>query len=72
VRPGAADWEEVVREEVRTCRAVVLVASPATRHSRFVRADTGIEEDMSIIALLLLGVPCLRLTLSAPPLLADA
>jgi WD40 repeat protein/class 3 adenylate cyclase len=40
--PGTADWEESLRAALRTCRALVLVASPAARQSRFVTAELGV------------------------------
>jgi transcriptional regulator with XRE-family HTH domain len=43
-QPGTADWEEAVREGIRACQAVLLVASPAARRSRYVKAEVAVAE----------------------------
>jgi len=42
--PGTPDWEQAVREAVRDCRALLLVASPDSRQSRYVKAELGLAE----------------------------
>jgi hypothetical protein len=42
--PGTPDWEEAVREAIRKAQAVVLVASPQSRQSRYVKDELRIAE----------------------------
>jgi TIR domain len=41
---GTADWEESVRQAIRDARAVVFIASPGARTSRYVRDELRIAE----------------------------
>lgn len=40
--PGTPDWEEVLRNAIRNARAILLLASPASRNSRFVKDELRI------------------------------
>lgn len=44
LRVGAPVWEEAIREAIRESRAVILVASPESRQSRYVRGELSIAE----------------------------
>jgi len=42
--PGTPDWEQAIREAIHACRALLLVASPDSRRSRFVKAELDVAE----------------------------
>ena len=42
--PGTPNWEQAIREAIRTCAALLLVASPHTRSSRYVADELRIAE----------------------------
>jgi len=42
--PGTPNWEQAIREAIRTCAALLLVASPRTRSSRYVADELRIAE----------------------------
>ena len=44
LQPGTLDWEEALRTAIRAARAVVLIASPDARSSRYVRDELRIAE----------------------------
>ena len=44
LQPGTLDWEEAVRTAIRAARAVLLIASPHARSSRYVRDELRIAE----------------------------
>ena len=44
LQPGTLDWEEALRAAVRAARAVLLIASPNARGSRFIRDELRIAE----------------------------
>jgi hypothetical protein len=44
LRAGTPDWEQEVREAIRAARAVLLVASRASRQSRFVKAELAVAD----------------------------
>jgi WD40 repeat protein len=44
LKPGTADWEQVVRDAIRACQAVLLVASRDSRQSRYVKAELAVAE----------------------------
>jgi Novel STAND NTPase 1/TIR domain/Trypsin-like peptidase domain len=44
LQPGTLDWEEAVRTAIRSARAVLLIASPNARSSRYVRDELRIAE----------------------------
>jgi WD40 repeat protein/type II secretory pathway predicted ATPase ExeA len=39
---GTPDWEEAIRTAIRGARAVLLIATPASRRSRYVKDELGI------------------------------
>src|SRR2546429_2305932 len=44
LQPGTLDWEEALRTPIRSARAVLLIASPHARSSRYVRDELRIAE----------------------------
>jgi hypothetical protein len=44
LQPGTLDWEECLRTAIRAARAVLLIASPNARSSRYVRDELRIAE----------------------------
>ncbi len=44
LKPGTADWEQTVRDAIRACQAIVLVASRDSRQSRYVKAELSVAE----------------------------
>jgi TIR domain len=44
LQPGTLDWEEALRTAIRAARAVLLIASPNARSSRYVRDELRIAE----------------------------
>jgi len=44
VQPGTPDWEEEVRSAIRKAHAVVLLASPNSRQSRYVKDELRIAD----------------------------
>jgi WD40 repeat protein len=44
LQPGTLDWEEALLTAIRAARAVVLIASPDARSSRYVRDELRIAE----------------------------
>src|SRR6266566_2725251 len=44
LQPGTLDWEEALRTAIRSARAVLLIASPNARSSRYVRDELRIAE----------------------------
>lgn len=44
LQPGTLDWEEAVREAIRAAQAVLLIASPNARSSRYVKDELRIAE----------------------------
>jgi WD40 repeat protein/class 3 adenylate cyclase len=44
LKPGTADWEQSVRDAIRACQAVLLVASRDSRQSRYVKAELSVAE----------------------------
>ncbi len=44
ILPGTSDWEEALRAAIREARAVLLVASPSARSSRYVKDELRIAE----------------------------
>ncbi|MBV9230177.1 MAG: TIR domain-containing protein, partial [Chloroflexi bacterium] len=44
VQPGTPDWEEALREAIRSASAIVLIASPSARTSRYVKDELRIAE----------------------------
>jgi hypothetical protein len=44
LQPGTLDWEEALRTAIRSARAVLLIASPNARGSRYVRDELRIAE----------------------------
>ncbi len=44
LQPGTLDWEEALRTSIRAARAVLLIASPNARSSRYVRDELRIAE----------------------------
>jgi hypothetical protein len=44
LQPGTLDWEEALRTAIRAARAVLLIASPHARSSRYVRDELRIAE----------------------------
>src|SRR2546421_4516919 len=44
IQPGTPDWEHAVRTAIRAARAVLLIASPNARSSRYVRDELRIAE----------------------------
>src|SRR5437667_1185664 len=44
LKPGTLDWEEALRTAIRAAQAVLLIASPHARSSRYVRDELRIAE----------------------------
>jgi TIR domain/AAA ATPase domain/Right handed beta helix region len=44
LEPGTSDWEEALRTAIRTAHAVLLVASPNARTSRYVKDELRVAE----------------------------
>ena len=44
LQPGTLDWEEALRTAIRAAQAVLLIASPHARSSRYVRDELRIAE----------------------------
>src|SRR5437588_6462106 len=44
LQPGTLDWEEALRTAIRAAQAVLLIASPNARSSRYVRDELRIAE----------------------------
>jgi WD40 repeat protein/tetratricopeptide (TPR) repeat protein len=44
LQPGTHDWEEALRQAIRSARAVLLVASPNAQQSRYVKDELRIAE----------------------------
>jgi len=44
IQPGTPDWEDSLRKAIRQASAVVLVASPSARSSRYVKDELRIAE----------------------------
>ncbi len=44
LQPGTLDWEEALRTAIRAAQAVLLIASPSARSSRYVRDELRIAE----------------------------
>ncbi|GCE06803.1 nSTAND1 domain-containing NTPase [Dictyobacter aurantiacus] len=44
IQPGTPDWEEALRSAVRSSNAVLLIASPRARSSRYVKDELRIAE----------------------------
>ncbi len=44
LQPGTLDWEEALRAAIRAAQAVLLIASPNARSSRYVRDELRIAE----------------------------
>jgi TIR domain/Trypsin-like peptidase domain len=44
LQPGTLDWEEALRTAIRAARAVLLIASPHARSSRYIRDELRIAE----------------------------
>jgi WD40 repeat protein len=44
LQPGTPDWEEAVRSAIRTADAILLIASPSARSSRYVKDQLRIAE----------------------------
>src|SRR5258708_2994677 len=44
ILPGTPDWEDAVRNAIRAAHAVLLVASPSARSSRYVKDELRIAE----------------------------
>ena len=44
IQPGTPDWEDSLRQAIRQAAAVVLVASPSARSSRYVKDELRIAE----------------------------
>ena len=46
LRPGTPDWEEALRNAVRAAYAVLLIASPNSRQSPYVKDELSIAKEM--------------------------
>ncbi|MEP7288798.1 MAG: TIR domain-containing protein [Chloroflexota bacterium] len=44
LEPGTPDWEDALREAIRASRALLLIASPNSRKSRYVKDEIRIAE----------------------------
>src|SRR6266487_2639461 len=44
IQPGTPDWEDAIRQAIRTSQAVLLIASPYARSSRYVKDELRIAE----------------------------
>jgi WD40 repeat protein len=44
LKPGTSDWEDTLRKAIRSASAILLVASPNSLQSTYVRAELGIAE----------------------------
>src|SRR5947209_3036423 len=44
LRAGTRNWEQLLRETLRSARAVLLVASPNSRQSNYVQDELSIAE----------------------------
>ncbi|HEY7358851.1 MAG TPA: TIR domain-containing protein, partial [Ktedonobacterales bacterium] len=44
IMPGTVDWEDALREAIRSSQAVLLIASPHSRKSRYVKDELRIAE----------------------------
>jgi hypothetical protein len=55
--PGTADWEEAIRTGITRADALVFVASPQARQSRYVRDEIGIarEQHKSVFPIWIVG-----------------
>ncbi|GEM_PF-2099670 len=40
--PGTADWEQAIRQAIASCHAVILVASPSSRESPYVKDELAL------------------------------
>jgi serine/threonine-protein kinase len=45
--PGTLDWDEAIRDAIQSAQAVILIASPSSRKSRFVRDEIRIAESFN-------------------------
>jgi hypothetical protein len=45
LQPGTTDWEEALREAIRASQAVLYVASPNARNSRYVKDELRIADE---------------------------
>jgi len=43
-QPGIPDWEQALRDAIRSSRGVLLMASPDSRQSRYVKAELNVTE----------------------------
>jgi toxoflavin biosynthesis protein ToxD len=48
LKPGTEDWEKAIREGIRSSQAVVLIASPDSRQSPYVRDELDIAKNYQI------------------------
>jgi hypothetical protein len=44
LRPGTPDWDQALRDAIHDAEAVLLIASPSSRRSRFVRDELAIAK----------------------------
>jgi HEAT repeat protein/energy-coupling factor transporter ATP-binding protein EcfA2 len=44
LQPGTPSWEDAIREAIKNASAVILIASPHSRRSRYVRDEIAIAE----------------------------
>ena len=44
IQPGTPDWEQALRDAIHTAHAVLFIASPAARNSRYVKDELRIAE----------------------------
>jgi signal transduction histidine kinase len=68
LKPGTPDWEKAIRDAIRSADVVLLIASPASRESRYVRDELLIAEmyEREVIALWAKGAQwadCVRMGL---------
>lgn len=42
--PGTADWEQAIRQGIAYCHAVILVASPSSRESPYVKDELTLAQ----------------------------
>jgi|GEM_PF-882973 len=42
--PGTGDWEQALRDAIQECKAVLLIASPDSRQSHYVKDEIGIAQ----------------------------
>lgn len=45
LQPGTPDWDEALRNAIQQCDAVILVASPESRRSPYVRDEIALAQD---------------------------